>query len=459
MHFKQLGIIACACVALAGAWGEAPQFKAGDRVCFVGDSVTHVGSYHTQILLFYVTRHPEMRIKTWNRGIGGDFAGGCVKRYSWDVAPCMPTVCTISVGGNDVNRPLYGADKSGKEVEERRQKAINNSIGNMEKFVEQLSKDGVGVIIMTPTLIDETGTQKFDKQPGVNGALKAIAEAERQIAGKYKCGIVEWNAPMEAINKEWQAKDPNFTVVGYDRIHPAPPGYLVMAYLFLKAQGVSPTVAAMEIDAMKGVATKQENCEISKLSASSGKVAFTCLEKALPFPVDDAAAKALELVPFTEDLNQETLKVSGLPEGQYELLIDGASVMKASSEELLVGVNLATVKGTPQLKQAQKAQAIIKERAAVEQKSRIFAEAEHKLLKNLKERSPEGDRKAIEDKLALLKSGTGENPKYYIRLYESYLKQLPEKESLERSADELLDKAYAASLPVPHTFELRPLGK
>ena len=42
---------------------------------------------------------------------------------------------------------------------------------------------------------------------------------------------------MVALNQQYQQKDPTFTLCGSDRIHPDNDGHMVMAYLFLKAQG------------------------------------------------------------------------------------------------------------------------------------------------------------------------------------------------------------------------------
>ncbi|MDA3926115.1 MAG: hypothetical protein PF904_15575 [Kiritimatiellae bacterium] len=44
----------------------AEPFRDGDRVCFVGDSITKQGGYHAQILLFYATRYPDINLQMWN---------------------------------------------------------------------------------------------------------------------------------------------------------------------------------------------------------------------------------------------------------------------------------------------------------------------------------------------------------------------------------------------------------
>ena len=51
---------------------EIPQFQAGDRVAFIGDSITHGGHYHSYIWLYYMTRFPNMPLFFLNCGLGGD---------------------------------------------------------------------------------------------------------------------------------------------------------------------------------------------------------------------------------------------------------------------------------------------------------------------------------------------------------------------------------------------------
>ncbi|MFA7004770.1 MAG: hypothetical protein WC429_12070, partial [Verrucomicrobiia bacterium] len=81
--FRPLSVCCVALFLLAGGVSlraevakEAVKFKDGDRICFIGDSITHGGGfgYHSQIALFYATRFPQMRIGYWNCGISGDSA-------------------------------------------------------------------------------------------------------------------------------------------------------------------------------------------------------------------------------------------------------------------------------------------------------------------------------------------------------------------------------------------------
>ena len=80
---------------------------------------------------------------------------------------------------------------------------------------------------------------------------------------------------------------------------------------------------------------------MSNVATKDGGVAFQRLDGALPFFPPAPADKILKWQPILEELNQYTLKVSGLKEGQYEILVDGRKIAEHSASQLADGVNLA----------------------------------------------------------------------------------------------------------------------
>ena len=450
-----LAFLATASTLISDEAKEAVKFKAGDRVCFIGDSITHGGgfNYHTQVVLFYATRFPEMRFDSWNCGLSGDSASGTVRRYAWDIAPLKPTVSSIMLGMNDVWRDNYGKDKTGPEFEAKHKQAIDIYVDNMGKLSDTLLKDGSALIFITPSIYDQTGTQKTNNLYGVNDALKICGDEAAKLAAKHNAGVADFHSLMTRINAEVQAKNPDDTIVGGDRVHPGAPGHLLMAYVFLKAQGMTPTVSSIAIDASKNAVLTQDNCKVSNLAAKSDSVSFEALENALPFPIDDSAKKALDLAPVLKDLDQETLSVSGLAEGSYDLLIDGNAVGRYNASELKEGVNLATVKETPQYKQAKKVMDLLKTRADIfSSKLRTFTAIRHFTLSKLTDRSPEAEQKCLEEQLEKSRKS---NFGYGVWQIETYMKYVKDEESLKKEAADLLDKAYAENKPKSHSYELK----
>lgn len=99
---------------------DAPQFQPGDRWCVLGDSITHSGSYHKFVELYYFTRFPTQPLDMINCGIAGDTAPGAVRRLQWDCLAARPTVVSVMLGMNDVGRNLYDAGVTNQHLEKLR---------------------------------------------------------------------------------------------------------------------------------------------------------------------------------------------------------------------------------------------------------------------------------------------------------------------------------------------------
>ena len=135
-------------------------------------------------------------------------------------------------------------------------------------------------------------------QPGCNDGLARCAETVRDLAVAYSGLLVDFHAPMTALNLEQQQKDPKWTISGSDRVHPGSPGHLMMAWLFLKAQGAPAIVSKVSVDAATGRVVETVNAEVKEVAKADGGVTFTVLEKALPFPIDPGAMRVLNMLPI-----------------------------------------------------------------------------------------------------------------------------------------------------------------
>ena len=129
--------------AIVDAAASPALFKDGERVCFIGDSITHGdydrSDYHEFIYLYYLTRFPDRKITIFDRGISGDTSWGTVRRYDQDIAPCKATVSTIMLGMNDVNRGLYGSSpKCSPEIQAKREHLLNLAMRDIRRLRREI---------------------------------------------------------------------------------------------------------------------------------------------------------------------------------------------------------------------------------------------------------------------------------------------------------------------------------
>jgi lysophospholipase L1-like esterase len=433
-----------------GCVARGELFKDGETVCFLGDSITNRGQFQNTVYDYYLTRFPGWTLRFVNAGRSGDSAGGSLGRLQEDVIDRRPTSVAVMFGMNDVGRGYYVANPDERKRAGQKQ-ALDNYKANMEKLVGRIRAEAgePKLFFITPSPFDQTVVlEKENNQPGCNDGLGRCAEIVRELAAKNKGTVVDFHAPMTAFNLEQQKKDPKYTIVGGDRVHPGAPGMLMMAWLFLKTQGVSPVVSKVAVDAASARATESVNADVKAVAKKDGGVTFTVLEKALPFPVDASAKPMLDLLPIENDLNQELLSVSGLAAGRYELKIDGAVVGQYAAEALARGVNLAFNERTPQFKQAQAVARFNEQRRNAEVQARSLLNTRRWMQSHYKINVE--DPAAVQAHYDSFKDKTEYSAAMalnYIKngaKYGDYLKQMAEHE-----------KALLASrTPVPHAYEI-----
>ncbi len=339
---------------------QFPVFSDGDRICFMGDSITNAGDYMCHINLYYATRFPQDKISFYNCGISGDVAPGVLSRMD-NVFSYRPTAAALMIGLNDARAALLDPDKKHSEDELRKAAAAQETYRDtVSEIMDAVLAKKVKLIAITPSIYDDTVEVERKRQPGRAKVLQEYADFIRQAAAKRKAPVADFHSFMLAINAREQAKNPKFTVVGEDRVHPTFGAAFVMAYKFLKDTGVPALVSGMEIDAADANVLRAENCKVAGLKKSGGALEFSCRANALPMPLYDDVLDSAKLVDFYGDLNREMLLVKNLDGGKYALSIDGKKVGEYSARELAQGVNLAQNPDTPQMEDAKNIAALVR---------------------------------------------------------------------------------------------------
>jgi lysophospholipase L1-like esterase len=380
---KQLRNAALLLMMLGAAGAAAAQplkkFTAGSKVAFVGNSITEAGFYESYIWLYYMTRFPGERIEIMNLGIGGNTAKDIAARFDDDVLWRQPTTIVLTFGMNDSGYYEYHQS----DAEKMADKKVEESRAGFMVMVEKLkSLPGVQKVIMSSVPYDETMKNKDNYFPGKSKTMERIGAIQKEVAAANQWPFVDLYYPMQQINLEGQKKNPEFTIIGKDRIHPGNGGHLVMAYLFLKSQGLQGlAVADVKIDAKSKSVKQSINADIGNLSVKGDGLSFDYTARSLPFPIDSASrmwgseqkqSDALAVIPFTEEFNQELLQVSNLSQAKYELRFNGVRMGVFGKDEFARGINLALIVNTPQYKQAMRVMDLNQARKDIENKLRDY---------------------------------------------------------------------------------------
>lgn len=349
----RIGFLVLALSSCAFAGSRVAPFADGERVTFLGDSITHGGGYHVNLQLYWDLRHPGSRTRLMNCGVSGGTAKGGVARWSWDVASQQADRTFVMFGMNDVNRGLYETLTPAESALEARAEALSRYEANMARIAELVRAAGEGLVVMTPTPYDQYGTNTVcANYSGCNEpGLAACAAISRALAARFDAPVVELHRPLTAFVKREGAYcfcNPN------DRVHPRGDGHLIIMAELLKAMGETADFGGADLDA-KG----------------ETKVEFCYEPKALPFPVTEDYRIADQVYPLTETVNREMLVIRNLPPGCYALCFDGREVGRFTDGEFRAGVNLALLP-TPSASRALEAWQVSRELLNAQQRLRTL---------------------------------------------------------------------------------------
>lgn len=364
-----LTTLAAACLTLTATAGDY-LFRDSDRVVFLGDSITEQRLYTTYIEAYALTRNPDWNLTFRNVGWGGDtawlrqrahpdegklFAAGEADQQQMvedavgrglkrDVLPLKPTVVTVKFGMNDHAYQPFREDIC---------RAYTRS---QTEIAKDLAAAGARVAFLTPQPIE-------DKRPDPdkdarNQSLRRFSDSLKTVAEKNGALFVDQFDPYMAMLLRERADNPANMIGGGDAVHPGPIGHTVMAWAVLKGIGAPALVSRVAIDAGAAKVTAQDRCLVRNLTVNNGVVRFERLDQALPMPIDPRAEAALKLAPVLDDLDRYELQITGLPDGKYELTIDGEAAGRATAADLAKGWNLATAAG-PVTKQVQDLLALV----------------------------------------------------------------------------------------------------
>jgi len=207
------------------SYGQYSGPQSGQKVAFLGDSITAYGYNHPSGYVQLVAKALEKEgfpITVISAGVSGHTSKDMLARVDKDVIDKKPDWMTLSCGVNDV---WHGAN--GVPFEQYQT--------NITDIVTKAQTAGIKVIILTSTMILEDQSNEFNqKLTQYNDFLKSLAK-EKGIP------VADLNAAMQAEVTEEKAKYPQVKgpLLTVDGVHMNPVGDQMMATTILKAWGMT----------------------------------------------------------------------------------------------------------------------------------------------------------------------------------------------------------------------------
>ena len=207
------------------------RFENKARVCFVGDSITHNGTYMKYIIDTYRKQFPEARVEFYDCGISGGTLGNTISVYERDIAIYEPTHIVLMIGVNDSCRSLLKDAPSAVRYEKLCQ-AYAKYGENLERFYQITRECGIELTLCTPMPYAEYIESNEEPLCGGYALMLGYAEFVRAFAKSHGIPLYDYHA---AATERMQSE----SLYSPDRVHPTPYGHKIMAKTFLLSQGIT----------------------------------------------------------------------------------------------------------------------------------------------------------------------------------------------------------------------------
>jgi len=227
--------------AMLKVLGVGPSLKKGDRIVFLGDSITAAGvgpdGYITLIKNVLDANAKDLGVETIGAGISGNKVPDLQRRLERDVLGKNPTIVFIYIGINDVWHWKKQANGSmtGGTPKDAYEAGLKDIIGKIKEA-------GARIILCTPSTIGEKADGSNERDP----MLEEYAAISRSVAKDCGVELLDLRKAFidyeKANNKGNQPKG----ILTSDSVHLNKQGNELVAEAMLKALGVAPAPSAAE---------------------------------------------------------------------------------------------------------------------------------------------------------------------------------------------------------------------
>lgn len=206
----------------------AAPLKQGERIVFLGDSITQAGAaaggYVTLVKEALAQRLPDSGVEVIGAGISGNKVPDLENRLERDVLDKQPSVVVIYIGINDVWHSLNNRGTP-KDV----------YAAGLRRLIGKIQQAGARVILCTPSVIGEKtdGSNQLDKM------LEEYCQLSREAAKETNSQLLDLNEGFHKYLEKHNSANAEKGVLTSDGVHLSAAGNRFVAEQMLAALGVS----------------------------------------------------------------------------------------------------------------------------------------------------------------------------------------------------------------------------
>jgi lysophospholipase L1-like esterase len=189
---------------------KAAPLKKGDRIVFLGDSITQGGAgpkgYVTFIRTALQEKHPDLGIEVIGAGISGNKVPDLQRRLEKDVLAKKPTIVVIYIGINDV---WHGEKDPAKGT------SPENFEAGLKEVIGKCTAAGARVVLCTPSMIGE----KSDGSNNLDAKLDQYSAISRKVAKELNIELCDLRQAFVDYLKEHNPQQKEAGILTTDRVH------------------------------------------------------------------------------------------------------------------------------------------------------------------------------------------------------------------------------------------------
>lgn len=308
-----------------------PLIKSGDRVVFLGGTfIERMQNYgHVEAEIAARVSGVTFRNLGWSgdnvwgesRAVFGTIPQG-FQRLQRDMTLAQPSVILVSYGVNEAHAGSVG---------------LSRFVAGYKTLLDDLKRHEAVIVLVTPCYYENLGPPLPDPR-AYNANLKLYIDAIDSLATAQNLSVIhlsgreslrEENAKNELRPQNWRVL-PEHSGLTSNGIHFTSLGYRTLAQRIADGLGLSKSI--FSVTEMQGT-----NVEVSDYAATSDSVSFVMTPNRI-------ASLALTTGAADDEgnVNQIRLRFTNLRSGKYSIFIDAAKVLRATANELKIGVSLPT---------------------------------------------------------------------------------------------------------------------